>query len=430
MCVPVPPESPDQKSRPMRVQARYALPATIIVMAIAILALNSVSSCTSPATTAPTPSPAAAVDPAVPPTARLSLQSQPAGAIVTVDGAERGKTPLVLESLEAGRHNLKLTMFERQDWQQEVVLAPNESKSLEIKLTPIPKPTPTSTPTPRWEDPIYPVAVMVENHVASRPQSGLSKADIVYEALVEGGISRFLAIYIDSKAELIGPVRSARHYYVYIADEFGAAYVNIGWSPQAYNALQATGLVNLDEARGDPGIWRSSDRYAPHNAYTSTNLLRTTLEQYRDQKPGSLAGFQFSRDPKPLKGEKAEKITIIYADDYFVEYNYDSKSKQYLRSMDGVPHKDAETGDPVSPRNVIVQYMSAWVIDDMGRLDMAQVGEGEALFFRDGVVVEGSWSKASYYDVTRWFDSDGKPVEFPIDKTWVQVVPPGNRVTY
>lgn len=356
--------------------------------------------------------------------------SQPAGALVTLNGAERGKTPLVLESLESGRHSLKLTLFERQDWQQEVTLAPNESKSLDVELTPIPKPTPTLTPTPVRKDPIYPVAVMVENHVEARPQSGLSKADIVFEALVEGGITRFMPVYIDGKADVIGPVRSSRHYYVYIAAEFNAAYVNIGWSPQAYSALQATGLVNLDEIRGDPGIWRSNARYAPHNAYTSTDLLRTTLDKVRNQKPGSLAGFQFSGDPKPSGGEKAEEITIVYADDYFVKYYYDSASKLYLRSMDGVPHKDAETGDRVSPRNVIVQFVRAWVIDDVGRLDMAQVGEGKTLYFRDGVANQGTWRKASFNDVTRWFDADGKPMEFPTGKTWVQLVPPGRKVGY
>lgn len=380
MCVPVPPECPDRRSRPIQVKARYALPATALVLIIAVVLLSRFSSSADSAAPVATPSPtsAARAVPTAPTTARLALVSQPTGATVSVDGVERGKTP-------------------------------------------------TATPTPTPMGPVYPIAVMVENHVDARPQSGLSKADIVYEALVEGGISRFMAIYVDGKAEAIGPVRSARHYFVYIADEFNAAYVNIGWSPQAYNALQATGLANLDEIRGDPGFWRSRARYAPHNAYTSTELLRPNLKQ---QKPGSLASFQFRDVVQPPQGQEAREITIVYAPDYFVKYFYDEASKLYLRSMDGVPHKDADTGDRVSPRNVVVQFVRSWVIDEVGRLDMAQVGEGKTLYFRDGVVTEGTWRKASYNDITHWYDSQGKPMEFPTGKTWVQVVPPGNKVAY
>ncbi len=428
MCVPTPPEPPRGRIPPFQVKPLYAIPAVVLALIVAVFLLSQASNATNASKT--TASPAPTTSKAVPtasPSARLTLKSEPSGATVLVDGVEKGKTPLVLEELNPGSHKLRLTLLERQQWQGDLVLSPEESRSLEINLAPIATPTaaPTATAVPRG--PAYPVAVMVENHVDARPQSGLSKADIVYEAPVEFGIGRFMAIYIDGQAKAIGPVRSARHYFVYIADEFNAAYVNIGWSPQAYNALQATGLLNLDEIQGDPGFWRSNDRYAPHNAYTSTDLLRSNLKQ---QKPGTLAGFQFKDGLQPPKGKDARTVTVVRSPYYYVEYFYDEASKLYSRSMDGSPHRDADTGDRVSPRNVVVQFVKTWVIDDVGRIDMAQVGEGKALYFRDGVATEGIWRKASLYDVTHWLDADGKPMEFPTGKTWVEVVPQESKVAY
>ncbi len=296
--------------------------------------------------------------------------------------------------------------------------------------TPLPTVEPTPSPVPTRTGSVYPLAVMVENMSDARPQSGLARADIVYEALAEGGITRFLAIYVDGQAEAIGPVRSARHYFVYLADEFNASYVHIGWSPQAYDALQATGITDLDEIRGDPGFWRVSSRYAPHNAYTSTDLLRSTLDKVRRLSPGSLAGFKFEPIPKRPEGAEATEISLTYPGGYQAEYRYSASDRLYYRSMDGLPEEDADTGEPVAPRNLVVQFMRAWVIDDVGRLDMAQVGEGKALYFREGVVTEGSWRKSSYNDVTHWLDAEGKPVLMNPGKTWVQIIPPGSKISY
>ncbi|MHB0868539.1 MAG: DUF3048 domain-containing protein [Chloroflexota bacterium] len=294
-----------------------------------------------------------------------------------------------------------------------------------LESQPSPTPTPVRTPGPA-----YPLAVMVENFVDSRPQSGLARADIVYEALVEGSITRFLAVYIDGQAEAIGPVRSARHYYVYLAAEYNASYVHVGASPEGYAALNATRVVNLDETHGDPGFWRVQARYAPHNAYTSTELLRSSLEKVRQVTPGSWAGIKFRTDSGPVEGQEARELTIAYATDYTVKYLYSPEDRLYRRSMDGLPHRDLETDEQVAPRNLVVQFVGAWVIDSDGRLDMAQLGEGKALFFRDGVVTEGGWHKPSYGSFTAWYDKDGKPLLFNPGKVWVQMVPPGARLEY
>jgi hypothetical protein len=291
---------------------------------------------------------------------------------------------------------------------------------------PIPTPSPTATPA----GPAYPLAVMVENMIDARPQSGLARADVVYEALVEGGITRFMAVYKDGKADVIGPVRSARHYFVYLAAEFNAAYVHIGASPQGYNALAASRITNLDETYGDPGFWRSKDRYAPHNAYTSTDLLKDSLDKVRKLTPGSMAGFKLDDQPRTAQGTTSRGLTIYYPGSYEVSYAYSPEGKSYLRSMDGIPQKDAESGERVSPRNVVVQFIKSWEIDDVGRLDLEQLGEGKALFFRDGVVAEGSWRKQSLTAPTQWSDSGGKPVTMSPGKIWVQMLPPGTKLEY
>jgi hypothetical protein len=269
---------------------------------------------------------------------------------------------------------------------------------------------------------MYPIAVMVENSWDARPQSGLARADVLYEAPVEGGISRFMAIYVNGVPEVIGPVRSARHYFVYLAAEFNASYVHIGASPQGYGALRASGLVNLDETYGDPGFWRTGTRAAPHNAYTDLDVIKAALDRTATVDPGGLAGFKFSKE-EPSGGKPATEVYVKYPGGDRLKYVYSPEDKTYLRYMNGAPHIDADTGEQIAPRNLVVQEVEDWVIDDVGRLDMEQLGKGRAVFFRDGQATEGSWHKASYGDVTEWLDAEGNPVKMSPGRILVQIIP-------
>src|SRR5205823_9909671 len=134
---------------------------------------------------------------------------------------------------------------------------PNQTKSFDLALQ---QGWPTGV-----SEPIYPLAVVVENQALTTPQSGLNRADVVYEALAEGGITRFLALFATQAADIVGPVRSARHYFVYWAAEYLAPLVHVGASPQGYAALSASGTSNYDEIKGAKGFWRTRDRLAPHN---------------------------------------------------------------------------------------------------------------------------------------------------------------------
>lgn len=435
-CAPPPDDQPKLRARAPKKDSPLAILGAV-AFALAVVALIVLTQGCAPApepAPQPTKAPVATSTPQPSPTpvAQLSMQSRPAGASVTVDGRSQGVTPLVVEELAPGEHRVSLSLDKHEPWQQDVALAAGEKKDLSITLQAIPEPTPI--PYIDTSEPIYPVAVMVENHPDARPQSGLVKADIVYEALAEGGISRFMAVFVKGEADAIGPVRSARHYFAYLAAEYNATYIHIGASPQGYAALTAVGIPTLDETYGDPGFWRSQYRYAPHNAYTSSELIKSAMDRGAAGRitPGGLAGFTFRDGKTPVQGEAAEEVSLIYPARYQVEYVYSPEDKAYKRYMQGLPHRDAQTDEHVTAQNVIVQYVDAWLIpgDDKGRLDMEQVGEGDALYFRDGVVTKGFWKKPSYGNHTEWYDLDWNPVQMNPGKVWVQMIPPAGTVTY
>jgi hypothetical protein len=436
-CAPPPDDEPRRRIRTPKKDSPLAI-AGAITFALAVLALMLLTQgCSEPpepvTPTPPAPTPTAAPTPI--PLATLYMQSSPAGARVTIEGKDHGATPLVLENLAPGVRRVIVSMDKHEPWQQEVALAPGERRSVLADLQRIPEPTPTAIPYIDTSQPIYPIAVMVENHPSSRPQTGLTKADVVYEALAEGGIPRFMAVYVNGEASAIGPVRSARHYFAYLAAEYNATYVHIGSSPQGFAALSAVRIPTLDESAGDPGFWRSQARYAPHNAYTSTELIRSAMARGSAGKvtAGGLAGFTFRDGRTPVEGEEAREVYIRYPyAGYEVEYVYSPDLKAYKRYMEGLPHRDAQTDEHVAAHTVIVQFVDAWHIpgDDKGRLDMEQVGTGDALFFRDGVVTTGYWKKPSYGNHTEWYDDDSNPIQMNPGKVWVQMIPPTGKVIF
>lgn len=298
--------------------------------------------------------------------------------------------------------------------------------------TPTPTPVPTSTPTPpdfSSEFSFQPLAIMVENQIDSRPQSGLDRADVVYEAVVEAGITRFMAVYANNDAEVVGPVRSCRHYYVYWASEYNAIYVHCGASPQGYAALDATGLTSLDDYVGTGSFWRSNDRYAPHNLYTGTEQLRNTTT---DQGAGWLGGLRFGLYDAITQDQATTEIKIVHPDDYTIVYTYSDQDKVYLRHMEGYPHVDAYSGQQYNPKNVIVQFVEVWRIagDPEVRVDMALTGQGEAYAFVGGQAIKGSWFKDSLTAPTRYLDEQGNDIVLNPGQTWIQVVPDGGTISY
>jgi len=277
-------------------------------------------------------------------------------------------------------------------------------------------------------------AVTIDNIVDARPHSGIEKASLVYESLTEGGITRFLAIYALDEREIeeIGPVRSARDYFVDWAKEYDALYVHVGGSPQSLRKIYREKIFDLDQFYYSGYFWRSSQRLAPHNVYTSLELLKKAREKFSSKKltPEQFEPWLFKEDLEEDKRPQEEKnLTIHYSTyNYEVGWKYDRTNNEYLRFGSQKPYLTA-SGEEIKAKNIIVQYVRTWVIDKAWRRKMEIVGEGEAVVFLDGKVYNGKWKKSEENIRTRFYDEQDKEIEFNAGPTWIEVVPTGTKIT-
>ncbi len=279
----------------------------------------------------------------------------------------------------------------------------------------------------------FPVAVQIENLITIRPQAGLSSANLVYEALAEGGITRFLAIFASGdRIEKIGPVRSARPYFLDWTAEYEAIYAHCGGSPQALSDIGTYNIMSINQIGGDHGYyWRDDNRPRPHNLYTSSELLARALRDKGADEEGDYDSWLFKDEAKESTRPTEEKtIKIDFSTySYEVEYVYDRNDNVYLRSQAGEAHLDELTEKQISPKNVVVQYIETRLADEL-RLSMETVGEGEALVFMDGQVTEAKWEKQSRESRTRFYDLNDKEIRFNAGSTWIEVVPTDREVEY
>lgn len=280
----------------------------------------------------------------------------------------------------------------------------------------------------------YPVAVMIENISSVRPQSGLSQASIVYEALAEGGIPRFMAVFPGAgDIPKIGPVRSARAYYLEWQSEYNALYAFSGAYPPVLQAISGLDIKNINAMYNHQYYWRDNNKSAPHNLFTKSELLAYALrDKGLDNTEPVFNPWKFKDENELDKRPIEEKsITIDFSSAaYKVEYKYDRESNSYKRYNAGAVHSDANNGEQLSPKNVVIIKVPIEVIDNEGRLSMDVVGEGEAIMFSDGVEYSGIWKKNSRTERTMFFHEDGTEHEFTRGQTWVEVVPPDRNVQY
>jgi len=275
-----------------------------------------------------------------------------------------------------------------------------------------------------------PVAVMIENHVDARPLSGVSKASLVFEVPVEGGITRLMAVF-DSAREVkeIGPVRSARAYYLDWADELDAMYVHVGGSPEALDKLKSLGLRDLNQFFWDEDFWRSGSRAAPHNVYTSTALLRGAMETRKWADAPQVSSWLFASASSTAVTSTSEIVVPFSTSSYTVRWRFDPLHGLYLRSVANAAASDKD-GSRVSATNVGVAFVESAVVDEVGRLKLKTVGQGSAMMFRDGEVSLGTWEKASVGDRLRFYAADGSEFVWRPGATWIEIVPTGTEVTY
>lgn len=272
-----------------------------------------------------------------------------------------------------------------------------------------------------------PIAVMVENHPDSRPQSGLSQADIVYETLAEGGITRFMAIYQTQKVDSIGPVRSARPYFVNWAKELGAVYAHVGGSDEALLMLRqgVTGVSDLDEFFNPAYLPRTNRRPAPHNTYSSTDKLLAFIRDYKLNAEKSYSDLLFKDEPAPETLPAVETIYIQFSTPLFgVKFVHDRDSNSYRRFNAGEIVVDAGNDAPVQPKTVIVQYLKNIPVPNDPRLiiNMNTNEGGKAEVFLDGKRITGTWRVVS--GRTKYFDTTGAEIPLNRGQIWISVVSP------
>lgn len=299
-----------------------------------------------------------------------------------------------------------------------------------------------------------PLAVMIENHTEARPQSGLSSADIVYEAVAEGGITRFMALFYCNLSDVqIGPVRSARTYYLDWLGEYDALYAHVGGAntPGPADALSQIiryGVKDLNQfSIGFPVFWRDYQRLG-HPVATEHTMYSTTAKLWEvGAKRGYLAtdsaGIRWDKNFKPwiFKDDKGNgsttKITVNFWESqpgYDVIWTYDPTNNSYKRANGGSPLSDLNNKAQITAKNIVVQFEREANANDgyPGNVHLlyGTTGSGKALIFQDGNIVEGKWIKQSRTARTKFTDKNGKEVEFNAGQIWIQTVPEGSKVSY
>ncbi len=326
------------------------------------------------------------------------------------------------------------------------IATPSPTPSPSPSPTPTPEPTPTPTPE-KVPAPLtgrlvsvetaqrHPISVMIDDLGPARPQSGLSSADVVWHAPAEGGIPRYLAIFQSRMNTDIGPVRSARVYYIAWASEWNALYAHSGGSPQALRQLESKGqgewVFDANEFRYGGGAFdRSPNRAAPHNVYTDGPRMRR-LGARLGAKDGDLEPvWQFGPDAALEERPTGGTIKVPYPQNT-VTYRYDRETNTYPRGVTGEKKQiDAATDKQVAPKNVVIMYVTFVDSgDSKSRLEADIIGKGKAVVHTNGRAIPATWEKRNETDPTRFVDSNGQPIVFTVGQTFIQVVPKDLKVT-
>lgn len=286
-----------------------------------------------------------------------------------------------------------------------------------------------------------PLGVMVNNAIPARPQVGLESADLIYEIVAEGGITRFLAFFLSDLPEVVGPIRSIREYHLTLVKETGDAMImHIGYSPVARKRLDDWGIKSL--GLGGGSFYRDnfgdSSLATEHTAFGNTKDLFASGVKMGFGGSSQTESWKFKEEnekPSNLENASYLEISFWYKGDYTGIFKYDEIANTYQRfngyDGDGAPIllKNRKNMKTVNVKNVVVQFAEEKPIenDEKGRLDYVLIGQGEALFFMDGGVRKGKWKKESLETRTKFYLENSKEVEFNRGKFWISVVPSRNK---
>lgn len=282
-----------------------------------------------------------------------------------------------------------------------------------------------------------PYAVMINNIGVARPlQSGLQDAYIMYEMIVEGGLTRYMALFLDQSTERIGSIRSARHYYLDYALENDAIYVHHGRSPQASSDFGTLGIDRIEVDNSKTG-WRDKTLKvaSEHTLFTSIEKLNKGIGSKRTERKNNLL-LKYSADPLDLtkyEGQTtANNVSIKYSNAVTSSYKYDPETKLYLRSVNGKEHTDYVTKKQYTFKNIITYQVKNYTLDDpenKGRQGLENIGSGTGYYISEGIAVPITWEKKSRAAQTVYKYQNGKELIVNDGNTFIQIQPKGQTLT-
>jgi len=288
---------------------------------------------------------------------------------------------------------------------------------------------------------LVPQCVMIENAAFGgvRPQSGLSRASVVYEVIVEGGITRLMAVFAGDSSEQVGPVRSARDTYLEFASELNCAYFHAGGSDTALGALYHQGMRHVDGLIESRYFWRESTRIAPHNLFTSTDNLReaTRNHNWTNEEAPTYTPWTFVPAIPEIARATAEsdmgvhRVSIEFGGSYDVAYEYNAAENAFERYNGGELQTDAVNGETIRVKNVIVMHVGSGIpIEGKGRINWPVTGSGDVDIFHDGQIYRGRWTKEDRTSRTLFTDMSGNTIPLVEGNSWVEIVPPSIPFEY
>ena len=289
-----------------------------------------------------------------------------------------------------------------------------------------------------------PVAVMFNNLRKALPQIGVSQADVIYEIVAEGGITRMMGVFQDLEGVgELGSIRSARDYYVNLALGHDAIYIHAGGSPQAYSAFDSWGVTHLDFVNGpyDSMYWRDPDRRKAagleHSLLTSgERVLEQMPSRFRlDHEEGYEVGWSFDKEA-PAGGQRADKLTVPFSNYKTGYFTYDAEQNQYQieQHIDGndIPYVDGAADAAVTVSNVLVLYTDVSQIrgDESGRMEVRTTGTGDGLLLRDGMLYQITWQRDARTDNYSFLDQQGGKIPLAIGPSYINVVRASADITW
>ena len=311
--------------------------------------------------------------------------------------------------------------------------------------TPTPVPTVTPEPTPSPEEVFLdtyintterPIGVMIDNDDKNaRPHAGLNEAYLIYEMVVEGGSTRFLALFKGVNTEKIGPVRSSRHYYLDYVMENDAIYTHFGWSPRAIEDISAYRIQKINGVLGEDGntFWRE-EKYKGdwHSAYTSIERIKEKAEKKAyplttERKNGIQYAETFYTPETELV---ANKVALNYSGRYKTAYTYNPQTQLYEKSIMGAPHV-MQNGEVLTVKNILVQLIADTSLGDgTQRRNINTTGSGKGYYITNGVYEEITWSKNSHREDTVYTRADGSVLKINPGQTIVNIISPSIGVVF